>query len=83
MDANYSLRYNYNDTDAPEEIQLTEFHIEIINSGEKFLVDTEELVEFYLSVPIYVPKWRSHQPKLLLSLLGGGSYTKMRKVKPV
>ncbi|XP_055642996.1 uncharacterized protein LOC129779511 isoform X2 [Toxorhynchites rutilus septentrionalis] len=81
MDANESQRFDYDDIGIPKEIQSTEFHIKILGSGEEFLVDTHEVIDFYMSIPVAVRS--GSRSKLLLSLVGGGNYTKMRKVKRV
>ncbi|KAL9697937.1 hypothetical protein quinque_001378 [Culex quinquefasciatus] len=74
----YSYRFGEGD-DLDNDIELIEFHIRMMDSNEEFLVSTEAAVGFHGAYPVE-PKKTPYPPKVLLSLLGGGSIAKMKRL---
>nr|XP_029717045.1 uncharacterized protein LOC109406683 [Aedes albopictus] len=77
VSSNYTYQFGFDegvDTDA----ELVELHVRMVNTGNEYVVNIVGDIE--LSGPIH-PRTRPYPPKVLLSLLGGGSYSKMKRVK--
>ncbi|XP_055602049.1 uncharacterized protein LOC129750903 [Uranotaenia lowii] len=76
--ATYS--YKFDESNEPDQdFELIAFNIKMIDSGDEYLINTETVVGFDSSVDVKTRK-TPYPPKVLLSLLGGGSYTNMRRL---
>lgn len=78
MASNYSYQFA-GDEGVESDAELIELHVRMVDTGNEYLVNI--LGEIEMVGPVISRANVNYPPKVLLSLLGGGSYSKMKRKK--
>ncbi|XP_001655285.2 uncharacterized protein LOC5580145 [Aedes aegypti] len=76
--SNYSYQFA-GDEGVVSDAELIELHVRMVDTGNEYLVNIVGEIEMF--GPVISRANVNYPPKVLLSLLGGGSYSKMKRKK--
>ncbi|XP_062551431.1 uncharacterized protein LOC134216589 isoform X2 [Armigeres subalbatus] len=76
VDSKFSYQFA-TDGEVTSDAELIEMRVRMVNTGNEYVVNTIGAMEVYGAM---APRARPYPPKVLLSLLGGGSYKKMKRI---